>query len=99
MDDMPISDSVPTIYSDAVKVNVSPTTFTMIFSRAEPWIRPPQERELVRIQMSPTHFKLLVSVLPQLLTEYENNVGEISVQGLDMSMSMEDQPDHETGAS
>lgn len=89
-------DPIPTIYSDAVKVSVSPSTFTLIFSRQETWVHPQEERELIRVQMSPTHFKLMVSVLPQLLTQYEENVGEIMVKGLDVQMLMDSQQSDES---
>ncbi len=87
---MPADESVPTIYTDAVKLNVSPSTVTFIFSRTEGWLTPVTERELVRVQMSPTQFKILLRVLPDILSQYEASFGEIPVQGIVVAPTTED---------
>lgn len=90
---MPLDETTPTIYSDAVRVNVSPSTVTFVFSRAESWSTPARERELVRVQMSPTHFKIMMSVLPSILAQYEENFGEIPTKGMDIALTMDSKID------
>lgn len=89
MGNMPSDESAPTIYSDAVRVSVSPATVTFVFSRAESWMTPAIERDLVRVQMSPTHFKIMMRVLPDILSQYEANFGEIPIQGMEIGLTMD----------
>lgn len=86
---MSSEETVPVVYADGVRVNVNPSTVTFLFSRVEGWTDPPTEHQLVRVQMSPIHFKLMLGVLPRILDEYERNFGEITVQGIDAGMQVD----------
>lgn len=84
---------VPRVYSDEIRVNVSTATITFLFGQSDPWTSSPVARPVAQVQMSPVQFKLLSRLLPQLLTEYERNFGEIAVQNIEMALSSE--PDQE----
>lgn len=86
---MSSEETVPVIYADGVRVNMNPATVTFLFSRVEGWAEPPGEQQLVRVQMSPTHFKIMMGVLPRILEEYERNFGEIPIKGIDTGLQVD----------
>lgn len=89
-------DTVPVLYSDGLRVNLSPATITLEFTQAQHWAVDEPERVLTRIKVSPLHFKLVAHSLNQLVEQYEGNFGEISTEGMQFGINFDpDAPESE----
>jgi hypothetical protein len=67
------------IYSNLAIITHSPAEFIIDFTRVTPGV--PRARVHSRIIMTPQHLKLFVNALQENLERYENQFGEIRVDG------------------
>src|SRR5258708_39777360 len=65
------------LYSDQAFVSHSPVGFTLDFAQVTPQLG--MSRVVARVGMSATHLKLLVNVLTQNLTHFEELYGPVNV--------------------
>lgn len=73
------------IYSNFVLISHSPAEFIMDFTRMLPGV--PKAKVFARIIMTPQHAKSLSKALNDNIQKYENQHGEIKVQGMDQGKS------------
>ncbi|MCO6466627.1 MAG: DUF3467 domain-containing protein [Bradyrhizobiaceae bacterium] len=67
------------IYSNLAIISHSPAEFVVDFTRVLPGV--PKARVHARIVMTPVHAKLLLHALTDNVAKYENQHGEINVDG------------------
>ena len=67
------------IYSNLAIITHSPAEFIIDFTRVTPGV--PRARVLSRIIMTPTHMKLLMGAMRENMERYENQFGEVRVDG------------------
>jgi hypothetical protein len=67
------------IYSNLAIITHSPAEFIIDFTRVTPGV--PRARVLSRIIMTPQHMKLLLNAMTENLSRYEDQYGEIHVEG------------------
>jgi hypothetical protein len=67
------------IYSNLAIITHSPAEFIIDYTRVTPGV--PKARVLSRIIMTPQHMKLLLRAMEENLNRYENQYGEIRVDG------------------
>ncbi len=67
------------IYSNLAIISHSPAEFVIDFTRILPGV--PKARVHARIVMTPQHAKLLLHALNDNIRKYENQYGEVSVDG------------------
>ncbi len=66
-------------YSNLVAINHSPAEFVLDFVRMVPMV--PKAKVQTRVLMAPIHAKSLVKALEQNIKKYEDQYGEIKMQG------------------
>lgn len=67
------------IYSNLAIISHSPAEFVVDFTRILPGV--PKARVHARIVMTPQHAKLLLNALADNISKYENQYGEVNVDG------------------
>jgi len=67
------------IYSNLAIITHSPAEFILDFTRVTPGV--PRARVLSRIIMTPQHMKLLMNAMRENMERYENQFGEVRVDG------------------
>ena len=67
------------IYSNLAIISHSPAEFVVDFTRILPGV--PKARVHARIVMTPQHAKLLLQALADNIGKYENQYGEVNVDG------------------
>jgi hypothetical protein len=67
------------IYSNLAIITHSPAEFIIDFTRVTPGV--PRARVLSRIIMTPQHMKLLMNAMRENMERYENQFGEVRVDG------------------
>ena len=67
------------IYSNLAIISHSPAEFVVDFTRILPGV--PKARGHARIVMTPQHAKLLLQALADNIGKYENQYGEVNVDG------------------
>lgn len=71
-------EDLPVVYTNSVELKLSPFDVVLLVGRVEEATKEHLViRELVKVIMSPQHFKVLASVLSQNLAEYERQFGAI----------------------
>jgi hypothetical protein len=69
------------IYSNLVLITHSPAEFVLDFTRVLPG--KPKAKVYSRIILAPTHAKSLLKALDDNIKKYENQFGEIKIQGFE----------------
>lgn len=69
--------TIPLHYCDGANIHTSLNTVTIGFRRSQSWLTPPEEMDVVRVQLSPTTLKSIHRVIGDLLTHYEQTYGII----------------------
>ena len=67
------------IYSNLAIITHSPAEFIIDYTRVTPGV--PRARVLSRIIMTPQHMKLLRNAMEENISRYENQYGEIRIEG------------------
>jgi hypothetical protein len=67
------------IYSNLAIITHSPAEFIIDFTRVTPGV--PRARVLSRIIMTPQHFKLLLNAMRENMDRFEQQYGEVRVDG------------------
>lgn len=67
------------IYSNLAIITHSPAEFIVDFTRVTPGV--PRARVHARIIMTPQHLKLFMNAMQENLERYENQFGEIRIEG------------------
>ena len=67
------------IYSNLAIITHSPAEFIVDFTRVTPGV--PRARVLSRIIMTPQHFKLLLNAMHENMDRFEQQYGEVRVDG------------------
>lgn len=67
------------IYSNLAIITHSPAEFIVDFTRVTPGV--PRARVLSRIIMTPQHFKLLLNAMRENMDRFEQQYGEVRVDG------------------
>lgn len=73
----PDDPSVPDVYADGMAVTGGPTSFALLFTLTKG--NPPEPKTVAVVRLSPQQLAVMAKILPQVIANYEANVGPVAL--------------------